>query len=234
MRRCIPLLLILGLLVMVLGCKADPATQQTLDPAQAQYVEKRGDNSVYGYTFINTDAGDKLTCAGLPVSLIPASSYAQAIMKKAYGSTDKGYSDKETAIDDLDPLFDRYRRESTCNRYGEFRFIDVPDGDYFVVALMNLDAAMEESGYSREHSRGHTNRRDDYREHRDHRYTNTAPAPIPNYGEMLPEPQPPLPQEKPWPSRQEHPYRDGRRYQGSLMERVCVENGESARLTLTR
>ena len=235
MKHRIFLLAVFALAIFAVGCKANCTALQSLDPAEAQHVEARGDNSIYGYAHLKGTSGEKTTCAGMPVTLIPASAYADKIMKTVYGSKKEGRSDKEADLGELDPLFDRFRRESICNRHGEFRFIDVPDGTYYVVALMNLDADAEEEGYKREASRQHVSRGDDYREHRESRYAAVqhGPGPVMSFGDKptsLGSDQ----EYTPWASRQENPYRNGRRHEGTIMQRVSVEQGGTARFTLIR
>lgn len=226
----------MGILLAVGGCRGGSDVTAALDPAEAKHVEERGDNTIHGRTFLETASGDRLTCAGMPVTLIPASQYASGVMEKVYGSTKKGFTSTEPDLGELDAQYARYTRESTCNQHGEFSFLDIPDGDYYVVSLVNLDVNAEESGDKRERAREPRDRRDDYREHRDnrHAYINLGPGPVwYDNDEVYAEKEKRHAEFTPWQNRSEHPQRNGRLHEGSLMQRVSVENGSTANLVMT-
>ena len=123
------------------GC----ATTRTLtvgshfDPAEVAWFQHDGTNTIRGNALLRTVSGEVRTCAGLPANLTPVSTYARERMHLLYGDRDNGLlsaSRGRVAFASTDPEYQRMSRHTRCDSQGNFTFSALPDGDYFVTALV--------------------------------------------------------------------------------------------------
>lgn len=109
------------------------------DPAEVAWFSKLGTNVIKGSAVLRTRGGDPKTCAGLPASLVPVSSYATDRVSQVYDARGfrpvSGRDFKTT-----DPAFLAASRRVMCDAQGTFSFKDLPDGDYYVNALVEWGA----------------------------------------------------------------------------------------------
>ena len=96
-----------------------------------------GKNTIKGSAFLRTRGGEVRTCAGLQARIIPSGEVTDAFVHRAYGSISGGMSRRTTwaALP-----FDEFSQMTTCNIQGEFEFIGLPDGRYYVTAVVSWEA----------------------------------------------------------------------------------------------
>ena len=128
---------LLAVLVMAscaFGRHVDPIPTFTLfDPVEAEYINQPGDNSIEGQAFLRQSGGGVVTCAGRDVRLIPQTPYARERIRNIYG-TILGPARGRQEVDTADPRYWEMSRQTTCDAQGNFRFTNVPDGEYFVIS----------------------------------------------------------------------------------------------------
>lgn len=131
-----------AVLLAVAGCVEQgppPLTQtQSFNPADVAWASKPGKNAVTGHAVLRTVGGEARTCAALPVQLIPDSSYARERMLALYGSIRKGTRQAAGAsrFERTDPEYISSSRQTRCDGQGYFSFDDVPDGVWYVTAVV--------------------------------------------------------------------------------------------------
>ena len=76
------------------------------------------------------------TCAGNKVLLVPVTHYSSERMIVRYGNARSDYTERNISFENDDPFYLSYTRENVCARDGRFIFKNVPDGDYFVTAVI--------------------------------------------------------------------------------------------------
>lgn len=103
------------------------------------WADKEGDNVISGTALLRTVGGDVKTCGGLQVNLLPDAPYSRERMLIFYRYADGGFY----SIQDAGPgiifmnephEYSRVGRTSVCDSQGNFRFDNVPNGSYFVIA----------------------------------------------------------------------------------------------------
>lgn len=94
-----------------------------------------------GDAMLRTRGGEVKTCAGLPVSLVPASDYTMEWISRRYGAPGGGLWQRATApwTPAVDGGLQAFIRRGLCNAQGQFRFKDLPDGVYYVIATVTWD-----------------------------------------------------------------------------------------------
>ena len=126
--------LVAGVIALA-GCTTTVPLKTEFDRAYAKEQVQPGPNIIKGSALIRQQAGGVVTCAGLPVFLVPQSSYAMERTRAIYGNTNKGYRPVDAPAVKFtpdEPDFMQYTKKTMCNAQGFFEFPDVADGDWFV------------------------------------------------------------------------------------------------------
>src|SRR3989339_406044 len=112
---------------LLFGC-TKPAfnIQTTFTEDELAPYAKNGTATVVGQAFLKTQGGNVKYAAGNKITLMPVTSYTTEIVTAATSET---YS----KIDNLDPRFGKYRRDSLADGEGRFVFNDIPSGNYYVL-----------------------------------------------------------------------------------------------------
>ena len=102
------------------------------------YVYNEGTGEFEGQAYPRQSNRGVVTCAGYTVSLVPVTTYSTERIGKLYGDTISGFSNSRKLADWnlFDPPDSDYleqMRQTTCDANGAFKFVDVPDGDFFVL-----------------------------------------------------------------------------------------------------
>ena len=143
-----PTLHLLALLVLA-ACVPDPITPirtvMPFDPSLAAYIMDIGDNTITGQAFLRQRGGGVVTCAGASVFLVPQTPHSQERFGIIYGTITEPALGVRIA-DDADPRYLEFVRETTCDAEGDFRFVDVPDGEYFVQTRVDWVVASVRQG----------------------------------------------------------------------------------------
>lgn len=119
-----------------------PVTLATaFDPAEVAWAEAKGTNSIEGNAVLRTVSGEVRTCAGFPAELMPRSRYADERIRAIYGNNERGMG-RIVKFDATDPRYEQVKRTTTCDAQGNFTFEELPDGDYYVNALVTWGVPM--------------------------------------------------------------------------------------------
>jgi hypothetical protein len=104
--------------------------------AKAQLVD--GTNTIRGSGFMRQKGGGVVTCAGQPVYLVPATSYATERVRLLYGSTEKGVNSgsRNYRFNPDPPEYRSLTKTSRCDSQGSFVFERVADGDFYINTLV--------------------------------------------------------------------------------------------------
>lgn len=101
---------------------------------EARALVQPGVNIVSGSALIRQNGGGVVTCAGLPVTLLPRTDYAAERVGVLYGNTQRGYMSAYRRVLFAPPPaeFSQYIRTTACDAQGRFAFNDVADGEFFI------------------------------------------------------------------------------------------------------
>lgn len=98
-----------------------------------------GKNSIRGSALLRNANGKVATCAGLEVTLTPATPYATERLQYAFPSLDHGYSnyydDDFIFVPDA-PGYYASQRTAICDADGSFWFEDLQDGTYYITSYI--------------------------------------------------------------------------------------------------
>lgn len=89
-----------------------------------QSLLKQGTGTVTGQAFFKTRGGDAKKAIGSEVILNPITSYSVFWYENSYL--------KNAAIEDSDPMLDKFLIKTTADADGKFTFKNVPSGQYFI------------------------------------------------------------------------------------------------------
>lgn len=130
----------LFLLFAISGCAAAPPVtlSSAFDPAEVAWFHQPGSNTILGNAVRRTVGGEARTCAALPAYLVPVSTYARERFLKMYGDADSGFLPATSGFKfaDTNAIYQANSRTVRCDAQGNFRFENVPDGDYYVTATV--------------------------------------------------------------------------------------------------
>jgi hypothetical protein len=103
------------------------------DANQAAFINKTGKNTITGSALIRQQGGGTVTCAGVPVILIPVTAYSSERMTAIYGNTNKGARFRgNIKFEPESAEYQSYMKNTLCNAQGFFTFKNLADGEYFV------------------------------------------------------------------------------------------------------
>ena len=120
-------------------------TVTPFDPSLAAHIMELGANTITGQAFLRQRGGGVVTCAGATVDLFPQTPYSRERVLNLYGTITQP-SQGTRFLDDPDPRYLELTRETICDADGNFRFADVPDGEYFVIARVQWEVASSTQG----------------------------------------------------------------------------------------
>lgn len=108
----------------------------TFDKAQAEKMLLPGKNQIKGSALIRQRGGGVVTCAGMPVTLIPATTYATERIKAIYiidndaFSPVRGFGGVTFTPENLE--YESLVKTTTCDAQGYFKFTDIADGTFYI------------------------------------------------------------------------------------------------------
>ncbi len=117
---------------------------------EAEYVLKKGNNTIKGNAFMRQLGGGIVTCAGYEVILLPVTKYSSERIQNLYNSTYKGYANYyrlnsiQFTPESLE--YTDYEKKLQSNSDGRFTFENIPDGEYLVLAQVTWVAGNEIQG----------------------------------------------------------------------------------------
>ncbi len=112
------------------------ALKTSFNPDDAAYILTDGTATISGSSAVIDASGEKITCAGNNVYLVPVNDYSHERYQYLFGNATKGFS-PDSVIQKVrftpdNPEFRKYMRVSTCTYTGEFSFENVPEGQYYI------------------------------------------------------------------------------------------------------
>lgn len=132
------------------GCTVvGPPPPQTIsaafNPSEVAWFQAAGSNTIRGSALLRTVGGEVRTCAGLAAYLVPVSAYARERFSMMYGEGDHGFLPAQSGFrfSSTNPEYERMTRTATCDAQGNFSFTALPDGEYFVTALVTWGIPMQ-------------------------------------------------------------------------------------------
>lgn len=122
----------------VAGCAEAVAVATPFNAAEVAYINKSGPARITGQGFTRLSTGMVITCAGTEVQLVPAGAYAKERMKALYGSISGGRMSvaQPISVSNSPPEYATMRRVAICDAGGNFEFVGVADGEYFVMTVV--------------------------------------------------------------------------------------------------
>lgn len=141
--------------VLLAGCSTGPVMLTSrFDPAEVAWFAARGTNTIAGNAIVRTARGTVKTCAADIVTLSPVSRYGRERMQALYGSDEEGFNPivggHPADFGGDDPRYLATARTTRCDAHGRFAFDELPDGDYYVVAMVTWRErgfGLEQGGY---------------------------------------------------------------------------------------
>lgn len=126
------------------------AVKAPFSVGEAAELTRPGVNIVSGSALIRQNGGGVVTCAGLPVLLVPQTAYATERVKAIYGNTTRGYNPITRRLSFTpDPsTYMQMTRETLCDAQGNFTFPDVADGSFYVISVITWTVANSPQGGS--------------------------------------------------------------------------------------
>lgn len=136
-------LILVGLLCSVLAGCAGLGAQvvhptSAFDMDEANKMMRKGHAIIEGSALVRQNGGGVVTCAGVEVSAIPATRYAQERMYIIYGNDEKGFRPLSAAFGQKVPppapaTYLTAQRSAVCDAQGFFQFNDLAAGTYYIV-----------------------------------------------------------------------------------------------------
>lgn len=136
------IILIILLSFLLASCAAlrpeDALLYAPFSTQKANRLLQPGTNAIKGSAAIRQRGGGVVHCGANQVSLIPATDYAAERLSYLYGSDTGGFRPESGFTKSYsfypDPLEYTYLRKIvTCDASGNFEFVDLADGSFFVI-----------------------------------------------------------------------------------------------------
>ena len=106
---------------------------------EVSFVKQPGTSTVTGTAFLRLADGTLKNCAGFNVELLPIAAYSKERIVRSYGNDQQGQVLLEQNPPKFTPDVPEYHDmliKGACDARGEFRFSNVPAGDYFVMVFI--------------------------------------------------------------------------------------------------
>ncbi len=133
-------LLVAGLMCAATGVAGEPVKLDSVfNIDEVNFVKQRGNSTVTGTASIKLADGTIKNCAGFNVELLPIAAYSKERIVRTYGNDQQGQILLEQNPPKFTPDVPEYHDtliKGACDERGEFRFSNVPAGDYFVMAFI--------------------------------------------------------------------------------------------------
>jgi hypothetical protein len=109
---------------------------------EVSFVKQPGEATVSGTAALRLADGTSKSCAGFNVELLPVAAYSSERIARTYGNTREGQILLEQNPPRFTPDVKEYHElllKSVCDAKGQFRFSQVPAGEYFIMAFIIWD-----------------------------------------------------------------------------------------------
>lgn len=113
-------------------------------PDAVAWAQESGENRIEGTALLRTRGGEPRTCAALQVTLVPWSKYSGERIARLYGSLQSGFNERPPygrmiRWENDNEAFYATVRATRCDAEGRFEFDSLPDGEWFVEALVTWE-----------------------------------------------------------------------------------------------
>lgn len=130
---------------------AEPLPLQNEFSAEAiAWVQEDGPATVSGKAFITLEDGTSKGCEGFNMELLPVTPYSTERIEKTYGNTQQGQiliSQNPPRFTPDPKAYHELSRKTQCKDGHQFRFDDVPLGEYYVMAFIFWPSETQEGVY---------------------------------------------------------------------------------------
>jgi hypothetical protein len=145
MRR-FPLLLLSAFSCAVAVAAEPVRVESPFDLNAVKFIREAGTASVTGTAALALKDGSVKDCAGFNIELLPVAGYSNERIFKTYRNNSRG----QVLLEDNPPKFTPdvkeyhdYVLKAVCDARGEFKFEQVPAGDYYVMAFIIWDVTVD-------------------------------------------------------------------------------------------
>ena len=132
--------LLAGLICSATSAASEPVKLDSVfNIDEVSFVKQPGRATVTGTASIKLGDGTIKNCAGFNVELLPIAEYSKERIVRTYGNDQQGQILLEQNPPKFTPDVPEYHDtliKGACDERGEFRFSNVPAGDYFVMAFI--------------------------------------------------------------------------------------------------
>ncbi len=122
----------------LVGCATSKPVQLSarFNADEARRLIQPGVNIVSGSALIRQNGGGVVSCAGLPVVLVPHTGYASERLRAIYGNTERGFNNvyRQIKFTPDEPAYAQLSRQTICDAQGRFSFDDVADGRFYLIS----------------------------------------------------------------------------------------------------
>ncbi len=130
MKKIVFLVLVSMTLVGCLGNRSNIALNSEFRPKEAMYIFTVGRASISGQAFVRTADGKIHPARNSKVTLVPATAYAQERINAIYNG--KRGANRVVKFPNADPRYHYFTRKTTADAKGNFSFVDIAGGDYYI------------------------------------------------------------------------------------------------------
>jgi hypothetical protein len=132
---------ILGIVVLcaaaaLAGCTRTVNVTSTFNPAEAEFINRKGQGQINGQLFMRQAGGNVVYGAGSVVSLFPQTTYTSERMQKVFQGSKLFPSVLGLQIENEDPNFASFKRDAKADGQGRFTFPDLAPGNYYVTGVV--------------------------------------------------------------------------------------------------
>ncbi len=112
------------------GSRTSHSLNSEFNPKEAMYIFTVGRASISGRAFVKTSDGKIHPARNSKVTLVPATRYAQERINAIYRG--RSGANKAVKFPNADPRYHYFTRKTTADAKGNFSFVDISGGDYYI------------------------------------------------------------------------------------------------------
>ncbi|QBC44438.1 hypothetical protein [Iodobacter fluviatilis] len=125
------------LATLLTSCASTTNIKSKLNVTETEKLLEQGKNTIKGSALIRQQAGGIVTCAGMKVTLLPATDYSTERMASIYGNSEQGYNSaglygKRINFENTPPEYYQLTKNTQCDAQGFFKFENIANGAFFI------------------------------------------------------------------------------------------------------
>lgn len=121
---------------MACRCTRTVNVTSTFNPAEAEFINRKGQGQINGQLFMRQAGGNVVYGAGSVVHLFPQTTYTSERMQKVFQGGKLFPSVLGLQIENEDPSFAKFKRSAKADGQGKFTFPDLAPGNYYVTGVV--------------------------------------------------------------------------------------------------